>query len=488
MEDNLVQLSEKEAILEGAKSLTSFGHLFLPKTFRLKSPDMHVKMGQSLYGPQRKVMFLVFRDGAKTSILRAFTLQRVCYSISKTVMFVSASQDHSIHSLRWLKRQVERNTNLRAFHLRPGDKWTDEWIEIVNEITEERTNILAAGITGQIRGFNVDDFRPDLIIADDILTDVNTKTVEQREKTSELFFGGLVNSLQAETEAPHAKIVLLQTPFNREDLAVKCSQDPSWNPQVFGILDENEKSRWEDKFPTATVIQDREDNIRAGRKRLWTREKMCKIVKTEDVALNSELFMYWETIPQGLTRVIAIDPASSDSKRADENVVMTAGAMGSDLYILAYKTSKGTMPDECASYFFEQALMFGPILKAGAESVSYQRVLKWYIEQEMIKRRIFIPMHGIDDRRRKNDRIIQELGGLLGYRHIYIHPSMTSLIIQVDEFDPTIEDQRDDLLDAAAMCARMLSFVLRSPYTIEAQATVIDEDKYEKLGLIGGCP
>ena len=55
-------------------------------------------------------MFLVFRDGAKTSILRAFTLQQVCYSISKTVMFVSASQDHSIHSLRWLKRQVKTTT------------------------------------------------------------------------------------------------------------------------------------------------------------------------------------------------------------------------------------------------------------------------------------------------------------------------------------------------------------------------------------------
>ena len=69
-------------------------------------------------------------------------------------------------------------------------------------------------------------------------------------------------------------------------------------------------------------------------------KKMCKIVKRKTFALNSELFMYWETIPQGLTRVIAIDPASSDSKRADENVVMTAGAIGSDLYILAYKTSK----------------------------------------------------------------------------------------------------------------------------------------------------
>ena len=54
--------------------------------------------------------------------------------------------------------------------------------------------------------------------------------------------------------------------------------------------------------------------------------------------------------------------------------------------------------------------------------------------------------------RRKNDRIIQELGAFSVIDIFISTRLMTSLIIQVDEFDPTIEDQRDDLLDAAAMC------------------------------------
>ena len=63
---------------------------------------------------------------------------------------------------------------------------------------------------------------------------------------------------------------------------------------------------------------------------------------------------------------------------------------------------------------------------------------------------------------------------------------MTSLIIQVDEFDPTIEDQRDSLLDTAAMCALcMLSLFCGHHTQLKLKLLFIDEDKYEKLGLIG---
>lgn len=484
------ELDLTEAVRLGAQSFTAFGHIFFKRSFRQGSPQMHRDMGQQLYSETRQNCFLVFRDGAKTTILRVFVAQRVAYSISRTIMFVSASQDHAVHSIRWLKRAIERNTLFaQTFGLQPGKKWTDEWIEIENTVTGEAINVIAAGITGQIRGFNIDDFRPDLIVADDILTEETTKTKEQRTKLEELFFGALVNSLQAETEAPHAKIVLLQTPFHAEDLAVKCSKDAAWHPMVFSILDENGKSRWEEKFPTEAVYVEREEAFRMGRKRLWMREKMCTIVKTDDLLLNSELCQYYTEPPPGLIKFIGIDPASADSKRADENVVLCIGVRGADVYVMGYRAAKNVMPDRAASHFFELVMMFPPVLKAGVEAVAYQRTLKWYIEQEMRQRGIYIPLELIVDNRKKQDRILQHLPGLLSYKHLHILPSMTELVTQMDEYDPTDASNHDDILDALAMAIRLAGPLLQSVYTVDGEAVVLnDESGYPELTFEGGCP
>ena len=48
---DLVTISPREAVALGATSLTQFGRIFLPKTFRQSSPPMHDEMGQALYAP-----------------------------------------------------------------------------------------------------------------------------------------------------------------------------------------------------------------------------------------------------------------------------------------------------------------------------------------------------------------------------------------------------------------------------------------------------
>ncbi len=487
----LVSISPQEAVLLGAEKLTTFGQFFFPRTFRRASPAFHDEIGTRLYADIRYLLVLVFRDGAKTSLLRVFTAQRIAYSISRTILFVSASQEHSKITIRWLKRAVERNAYFRdTFKLSPGSKWTDEWIEIINGVTGETINVLAAGITGQIRGFNLDDFRPDLIVADDILTDELTRTKEQREKTSDLFYGALYNSLADATEFPHAKIVLLQTPFHEQDLAMQASNDPSWNPMVFGILDAKGESIWPDRFPTAAVVAERDNAFLRGRKKIWMREKACRIVKTTDKALNSDLLKYWTEVPSGLIRFLAIDPASSDKKKADQNVVATIGIKGSNVYVLKYDATQGTMPDQCAEYFFEHRRMFAPILKGGVEGVAYQRTLKWYLEREMRERRLFLPLEHIDDRRSKPDKILQHLPSLLAYGNLYIHPSMLAFIQQMDDYDPQDSDADDDILDAVSMAIRLAGPMLHMPYdTIEGNAREItDESDYPLLQYNGGCP
>lgn len=481
----LETINPREAAELGAKSLIGYGKIFFPRTFRQKSPPMHEAIGRALYGPSRYNCFEIFRDGAKTSLLRVFTSQRIAYAISRTIMYVSVSQLHACFSVRWLKRQVDFNTRwAQTFKLKKGSKWTDEWIEIIHGIEETPITVLAMGITGQIRGFNPDDYRPDLIIVDDILNEENTATPDQRKKIEDLLFGALLNSLSPSSETPWAKAVFLQTPFHREDAIEKCMADPSWNPVRFGVFDEKGQSRWEDRWPTDVLLKEKEAATRRGQFRLWMREKECKIVAGEDKCIDVTKLRYYDLKPDGLECIISIDPASSDSDTADDHAICALGFRGADVYLLDYKLAKAVMPDKAANDFFQLVLLHAP-RKAAVESISYQRVLKWYLEQEMVKRRIFVAIDPVQDKRSKATRITQMLPGLVSYGHFFIRPEMTEFVTQADDYDPSTKDQPDDLLDAIATGLTAMNPALRSGITIEGDFIVEDESEYPELECQG---
>ena len=487
--DDTIQLTAREIIMLGANDLIAYGRLHFPRTFRQKNPEMHHEIGKALYGGHRQVGIKIFRGGAKTSLLRVFASKRIAYGISRTIMYVSVSQQHAIFSLRWLKRQIEFNTRwTQLFQLRRGSKWTDEIIEIYHGIDDTPITVLAMGITGQIRGFNLDDYRPDLIIADDILNEENTATIEQRKKIEDLFFGALINSLAPASDASQAMAVLLQTPLDRNDISMQIEKDPDWISLTFSCFDEQGRSRWEERYPTETLERMKESARRAGRYSMWMREMECKIVASEDQAFNTENLQYWDVLPEGGKRVIAIDPASSDSPTADDNVVMTVMAYKNCIYVLEYSAEKGEMPDATAAHFFQQLLKWRPY-KAGAEAISFQRVLAWYLETEMTKRRMFLPIDKIQDKRRKSDRILQALSGVIAYRQLYVHPSMTKLVQQLEDFNP-LGNGKDDVIDALAMAITMLRPYLREDGdTIDGEAWEIEDDEnYTAIEFARGCP
>ena len=497
-----VAITPEQAAEIGATSLTGFGRLFFPRTFRQESPPFHEDMGRALFSPARFNAFEVFRDGAKTTLLRVYKSQRISYGLSRTIMYVSVSQPHSMMSVRWLRRHVEFNKRWSmTFGLQKGIKWTDEHCEIIHRNMPLNADgspviitVLAMGITGQVRGFNPDDFRPDLIILDDVLNEENTATPPQREKTENLIFGAVLNSLAPASEAPLAKAVFLQTPLNKEDAIEKCMKDPEWNPVRYGILEYSDKhpegvSRWESRYPTDTVLKSKAAHIARSQYRLWMREKECQLVSGEEKALDISKWRFFDVLPENLDVVISLDPASSDSPKADEFAITGIGFKGLDVYVLDYTASKAVMPDKAANDTFNLILLYHP-RKIVVEAVSYQRIMAWYLEQEMIRRRIFVAVEALQVKKMSNaDRIMQTIPGLAAFGHFHCRPHHTKLLKQADDYDPQIKDIADDILTAIANAIISFNPAMRATMTDpETGAALPDnEDEYEPL-TIGGAP
>lgn len=446
-----IAISPKEAVMIGATSLVQYGRLFFAKTLRQESPAFHDEIGRELYNPSnRQIAIEVFRDGAKTTLLRVYLSQRIAYNISRTIMVVSASQGHSILTLRWIKRQVEHNKYWRdVFRLRKGAKWSDDHIEIWNDITDTPITVIAVGVTGQLRGFNIDDYRPDLILCDDTSTDEASGSAEQRRKEMNTFFGALINSLSPKSESPDAKIVLLDTPKNKFDLIESCIGDPAWKGIRYGIFDETGKSRWESRYPTAELLAAKSSYTATGKLSIWMREKECKVISSETASFVGDNLKFWDVLPDAGTYVIAIDPASSDSKDADDNVVAVLCFHRDNVYLVEYEAETGQTPEMVSKTVFEYIRRYRP-LGIAVESIGYQRVLAWYLETQMREKRMYLPVFQVQDRRRKSDRIIQALGETSGFGRLFCRAEHTKFIEQFTEYSPT-SGGHDDVVDAVAM-------------------------------------
>lgn len=497
------ELSLTELVQLCAVDSDLFSRMFFPKAFRQPPAPFHKRMWGLLESPQvRFGQLICHRDSAKTTLLRSYTAKRIAYGISKTVLYVGASEAHAIRSIQWLRAQVEKNQAFSTtFGLKPGQKWQENEASIYRATEDEAAWILGVGITGNIRGINFDNYRPDLIILDDIVTDENAATREQREKVIDLVFGALKESLAPRSEEPNAKMVMLQTPINREDVSALIAQSAEWHTEWFPCwtketwdLDVTEQeSAWPERYPTAELRATKLAAIESNMLSKFLREKECRLVSPETAAFREEWIRELaagEEPPRAGMTIVAIDPVPPPSDRElsknlagkDYEAILVLRRSGGEYFVLEYAVNRGHEPNWTIAKLFELAFKYR-VARIAIEAVAYQRTLEYLIRQEMKKRGIYWPVIPVVDRRKKYQRIISTLAGPLSAGKLTLCGRMPELKEQLIQY-PT--SSHEDILDALAIAVQNLS-----QYHIdleEGEWAEVDESHIPDLNPRAACP
>lgn len=445
----LVEVTPDEYVALLGADTDFFNHEFFPDTVRQVSPEFHRLMDAVLDDPDKRfVNFQVFRGGAKTTKLRTYAMKRICFGVSRTIVIVGKSQDHSKLTLSWIKNQVTKNRKLSAtFKLKKGEKWADDIIQIENGVTGQVIWIVAYGILGSIRGVNIEDHRPDLILVDDVVDDENALTQEQRRKTENLVLGALKQSLAPASEAPLAKMVILQTPLDREDLSCKAMSDPEFHSLQFGCWTEETRflsleareSAWPERWSSEVLRREKLNAIAANRLSLFSREMECLLVTPETAAFREEWLQYWGDGPNEMVFPprhemwveLVIDPVPPPSPAQLEK-----GLQGKDYEaftviarwkgkIILCETSfnRGHEPSWTVSEFFRLCSKWNP-RKVMVEAVAYQRTLGWLLRQGMKQAGRYWLVEEFVDKRAKDVKIKDGLTGVASNRQLFVNRAL----------------------------------------------------------------
>lgn len=497
--------SLRELVELGAIDGALFAEAFFPKTFRQKTPPFAKEVWDALDSNSRLVSLQLFRGAAKTTTCRVFAARRIAYGQARTILWIGKSQDKAIASIRWLRKQIEFNKLFAdTFKLRPGGKWQDIECEIFHGIDEIPITILAYGITGPIRGINIDDYRPDLILLDDIIDEEIAASPLQREQIEALVYGAVKQSLSPATETPDAKMVLLQTPMDRDDISMKSLIDaewrsvriPCWTKETEDLPLDKRESAWEERFPSETLRREKRLAIQRNQVSIFTREMECKVVARETSTFLSEWLRFFDLDPpEYFHTIMIIDPVPPPSdaelakglKDKDFECITVMTRVKSDYYVREYSFKHGHDPSWTIMEFFRLCAKYRP-KRIYVESVAYQRTLAWLLRQAMAQQRRYYVIEEYTDKRKKFQRIVDGLSGPAANGHLFVKKDMYDLISQYSDY-PNVS--HDDILETVAVGCEKLSgaaFGSSSEDAEEYEALMQEEEDMPRLTYAPGAP
>lgn len=506
---NLVAVDVNELAELCALDTELFGQTYFPRAVRNNSPDFHGRMDQLLDSEDRFVSIQVFRGGAKTTKFRVYMAKRISYGLARTILLVSKSQAHAAKTLMWIRNAVEKNKHWsQTFGLKKGAaKWNDEELEITHGVLGHTIWIVGMGITGSTRGLNFEDYRPDLILVDDVVDEENSNTPEACDKIKKLVHGALKYSLAPKVDNIYSKLVILQTPQAFGDISEQAKKDPlfktmrcgCWTPETENLPVNQQISAWEQRFPTEDLRADKIASIAKNELSIFSREMECKLVTPEDALFRTEWIKYYGEgqdvqLPplSELSVTLAIDPVPPPSPqqvakgyaKKDFEALVAVGKWRTTgkMFVLETSFNRGHDPSWTVAEFFRMAQRWQPT-NVVVEAVAYQRVLAWLLRLGMTKLGRYWPITEMTDKRSKYDRINQGMKGPLSEGALYVHPSMTELISQITHYANV---EHDDVLEATAVACADLQGKIANEQSDDGH--VVNEDDIPDLEYARGCP
>lgn len=320
--------------------------------------DHHIEW-DGLVTQNQRVCVLAPRDHGKTYFFDfALPIWKAVTMPGGIGFLFSATKEQAKLILDDIKVELETNPKLQ--HLVPGrrNKWRSDAIRLANGHT-----IYARGYGTKVRGRH-----PHYIICDDILNDETAYSEVVRQKEKDYFFTAVTNMI-----TPKGQIVVIGTPFHKQDLYADLKKNPLYVFRQYQALDENNRVLWPERYDRKR-LRARRDEIGPIR---FSREFQCDPV-SDDMSLFpgglfrgepveqptvrlGESLAYWREL--GVTPYIGVDIAMSTSVKADYFVIWVMGpdARG-NRWIIDIIRERGISFQEQLSLIVESARKYDPAM------------------------------------------------------------------------------------------------------------------------------
>lgn len=495
----------------GAVDLEFFGRAYFPHYFFRKSPEFHRELDDIWQdGPLKNKYPLTEEKAAKINKMKGVkrsiaaprgnaksttftfkdTLHAALYEYKHYIIIISDTGPQAKGFLGDIKLEFEDNKRLTEdFGELTGSKWREDEI-----VTSTKVKIEAIGSGEKIRGRRNRNWRPDLIVLDDIENDENVRTPEQRKKLSNWFFKAASKAGDNYTD-----IMYIGTILHYDSLLANLLENPGYESvkyravisfskyddlwdiweQIYTQLDNKNRKEEARKF-----FEDNKAEMLEGTEVLWPEKEdyydLMEMKLTEGEAsfnsekqndpldpdsklFNDEWFDYYNEADIDFSKdflfIGFLDPSLGKTKKSDFSTIIT---LAKDIhtgymYVLDADIER-RHPDQIIIDIIEKERWlrrdFGNgYLQIGAETNQFQ----WFLKEELAKRsakvNLYLPIEEVNQVKDKQMRI-ETLQPDIKNRYIKFNPRHKTLLKQLKNYPMAAHDDGPDALEAAVKLAK----------------------------------
>lgn len=486
-----------------AIDLGYFGRAYLPHYFVRESPDFHEELddiwtkgvmkglnpinsakGISREKGCRRATAAPRGHAKSTNFTFKDTLHAVLYEYKHYPILLSDSSDQAEGFLTDIKTELEENIIIHEdFGDLQGKVWKNNVI-----LTSTNIKIEAIGSGKKIRGRRHRNWRPDLIVLDDVENDENVNTPEQRKKLESWFYKAVSKAGDTYTD-----IVYIGTILHYDSLLSKVLKNPEYHCVKYqGVISfaehQNLWDAWEAIYTDLENDRRQEDareyfeankeEMLEGTQVLWEAKlsyydlMIIKIsegeasfnseiqndpIDPDSCTFNDEWFDFYDdmTIDFKDPRFVIVganDPSLGKNKKSDTSFV---GSLAKDtktgfMYILEASIEK-RVPDVIIDDVIELSRRTKreynkPLLKFGVETVQFQ----YYFKDVMVKKSLesgeHIPIEEVKSIQSKNIRI-ESLQPFVKNKYLKFSRKHKTLLQQMREYPMGKNDDGPDGLE-----------------------------------------
>lgn len=364
------------------------------------TPVLHYKMLDQVRGKRQKILNMLFRGSAKTTLLGEYLFLYLGvhgeipeFGRIPLALYVSDSIENGVKNMRKnLEHRWENSDFLR--HYIPDVRFTDVRWEF-NNIAGNRTVIKGYGAKTGVRGSKEMGVRPNFAYLDDLVSDEDARSPTVIASIEDTVYKAVNYALHPTRH----KTIWSGTPFNSKDPLYKAVESGAWYVNLFPVCErfpcskEDFRGAWEDRF-TYEYVNDQYKMARdTGKIAGFNQELMLKIMGDEERLIQDADISWYKrnNVLNNRPRFnfyITTDWATSEERAADFSVTSVWAYNNHGDWFWVDGVCKRQLMNVNVDDLFRLAQEYNP-QQVGIEVSGQQSGFIQWIQNEMMERNIY---------------------------------------------------------------------------------------------------
>ena len=368
-----------------------FCKTLLPEAFNTPWSVLHTQMLNAIDSGHQRICIAAPRGLGKTSLARALVEKSILFRDYEFIPYISNSETIATMQTENIKRELLSNREIRrifgSVQINADDPELDDSFSKQSWVAFGSSLVMPRGAGQQVRGLLYKNYRPQLIVIDDLEKKEELENPENRSKLKEWFYSDLLKCVDRYSNK--WRIIYIDTLKHYDSLLQELLTDPEWYSLRLDLCDDNYVSQAPHLISTEELKREVESHRAKGMLDVFYMEYRNLPISKEDATFRQEYFKYYEEREldnRQLENVVIVDPAKTANMHSADSAIVGIGIdyTTNALYIRDIVSGK-FFPDD----LYEEMFAMRRRLNAhviGIEVTGLEEFIKQPITNEMLRR------------------------------------------------------------------------------------------------------